>query len=141
MSLRLSLSLFFFFNDTATTEIYTLSLHDALPIYQDVGVLDADRPRVVVGHIDAANAEADIVDDAAELIGRDDLVDRFADAVGELGRLFDPRAGLRPHMDLDLPAIDRREEVLAQIRREREREQTEAQEPCDELDAVVQAEL
>ena len=24
--------LFFFFNDTATTEIYTLSLHDALPI-------------------------------------------------------------------------------------------------------------
>src|SRR2546430_15084411 len=29
---------FFFFNDTATTEIYTLSLHDALPIY--------DRQRV-----------------------------------------------------------------------------------------------
>src|SRR3712207_9431151 len=28
----LSLSFFFFFNDTATTEIYTLSLHDALPI-------------------------------------------------------------------------------------------------------------
>src|SRR3989454_9848390 len=27
--------LFFFFNDTATTEIYTLSLHDALPIARD----------------------------------------------------------------------------------------------------------
>src|SRR5256885_13398322 len=27
-----SISFFFFFNDTATTEIYTLSLHDALPI-------------------------------------------------------------------------------------------------------------
>src|SRR5438309_9213586 len=27
---------FFFFNDTATTEIYTLSLHDALPIYKEV---------------------------------------------------------------------------------------------------------
>src|SRR2546422_11760592 len=27
-----SISSFFFFNDTATTEIYTLSLHDALPI-------------------------------------------------------------------------------------------------------------
>src|SRR3712207_7402925 len=25
----------FFFNDTATTEIYTLSLHDALPIYEE----------------------------------------------------------------------------------------------------------
>src|SRR2546426_11484892 len=30
--LLLSLFFFFFFNDTATTEIYTLSLHDALPI-------------------------------------------------------------------------------------------------------------
>ena len=29
--------LFFFFNDTATTEIYTLSLHDALPIYWHMG--------------------------------------------------------------------------------------------------------
>src|SRR5688572_32741599 len=29
------LVLVFFFNDTATTEIYTLSLHDALPIYPD----------------------------------------------------------------------------------------------------------
>src|SRR3712207_9358797 len=28
------LIMFFFFNDTATTEIYTLSLHDALPISQ-----------------------------------------------------------------------------------------------------------
>src|SRR5256885_11464234 len=28
-----SWSSFFFFNDTATTEIYTLSLHDALPIF------------------------------------------------------------------------------------------------------------
>src|SRR5688572_31032723 len=30
-----SSSFFFFFNDTATTEIYTLSLHDALPILAD----------------------------------------------------------------------------------------------------------
>src|SRR3712207_8601527 len=34
--------MYFFFNDTATTEIYTLSLHDALPI------LEA-HPQVVVG--------------------------------------------------------------------------------------------
>src|SRR2546430_9046109 len=32
MSARFSFWFFFFFNDTATTEIYTLSLHDALPI-------------------------------------------------------------------------------------------------------------
>src|SRR5256885_6933216 len=29
--------MFFFFNDTATTEIYTLSLHDALPISTGIG--------------------------------------------------------------------------------------------------------
>ena len=28
----------FFFNDTATTEIYTLSLHDALPIFEGAGI-------------------------------------------------------------------------------------------------------
>src|SRR5258708_35853396 len=32
---RSPLYVFFFFNDTATTEIYTLSLHDALPISQN----------------------------------------------------------------------------------------------------------
>src|SRR2546430_7584636 len=32
-----SWTLFFFFNDTATTEIYTLSLHDALPISTALG--------------------------------------------------------------------------------------------------------
>src|ERR1022692_2270980 len=34
---------FFFFNDTATTEIYTLSLHDALPILERIYV---DGPRL-----------------------------------------------------------------------------------------------
>src|SRR2546422_4915415 len=34
---------FFFFNDTATTEIYTLSLHDALPIYGLQLVEEGDR--------------------------------------------------------------------------------------------------
>src|SRR3712207_9469245 len=33
----ITLHFFFFFNDTATTEIYTLSLHDALPIFHITG--------------------------------------------------------------------------------------------------------
>src|SRR2546421_4260055 len=40
--------LFFFFNDTATTEIYTLSLHDALPICTNLGRISdrvGTRPR------------------------------------------------------------------------------------------------
>src|SRR3712207_8607388 len=40
-----------FFNDTATTEIYTLSLHDALPICPGLGdVVAGDRHRVEVAH-------------------------------------------------------------------------------------------
>src|SRR3712207_3579722 len=43
-------TMFFFFNDTATTEIYTLSLHDALPIlhHQDV-VGDLGHHTEIVG--------------------------------------------------------------------------------------------
>src|SRR6266508_6723133 len=46
---RVSAYIFFFFNDTATTEIYTLSLHDALPISRlelrvQLGARVADNP-------------------------------------------------------------------------------------------------
>src|SRR2546427_12754208 len=58
MFLSLSMScyifFFFFFNDTATTEIYTLSLHDALPIFTpDAFSLFGDHPHghaVVLQH-------------------------------------------------------------------------------------------
>src|SRR3712207_7798512 len=45
---------FFFFNDTATTEIYTLSLHDALPIYIAPTVQSEVAPSSVVIHTIAA---------------------------------------------------------------------------------------
>src|SRR2546427_5727916 len=37
--------IFFFFNDTATTEIYTLSLHDALPIWVGVATVSVRKGR------------------------------------------------------------------------------------------------
>src|SRR2546429_709328 len=51
-----TISIFFFFNDTATTEIYTLSLHDALPIcvskrYGDVHALVDVHLRVERGEV------------------------------------------------------------------------------------------
>src|SRR3989442_6117204 len=53
MKLPLPITFFFFFNDTATTEIYTLSLHDALPISARQGraahrrsAIEAARPAV-----------------------------------------------------------------------------------------------
>src|SRR3712207_7138742 len=55
-------TVFFFFNDTATTEIYTLSLHDALPICpegREIGpwcaVLHDDVEEVAAGDADEAD--------------------------------------------------------------------------------------
>src|SRR5256885_5624958 len=60
-SRSISLSCFFFFNDTATTEIYTLSLHDALPILQFVE-LAADGVDVIerVGPVRVARELRDL---------------------------------------------------------------------------------
>src|SRR3989475_2566721 len=46
--LSLHIFFFFFFNDTATTEIYTLSLHDALPI--SLAVFHAQRTALDLGN-------------------------------------------------------------------------------------------
>src|SRR3712207_9183555 len=45
---------FFFFNDPATTEIYTLSLHDALPIWPGPRLPRPERCRQVHHHADGA---------------------------------------------------------------------------------------
>src|SRR5437016_10074716 len=52
----LTVAVFFFFNDTATTEIYTLSLHDALPIcvQRAAGRADPVREERGVGRRPAA---------------------------------------------------------------------------------------
>src|SRR5688572_31855522 len=50
LHIYISFFLFFFFNDTATTEIYTLSLHDALPIYHEIvriAIVGADADALV----------------------------------------------------------------------------------------------
>src|SRR2546430_13479008 len=48
---------FFFFNDTATTEIYTLSLHDALPISQGVTLIALGEGEKLAGLERIAEAE------------------------------------------------------------------------------------
>src|SRR5256885_16672526 len=49
------LSYFFFFNDTATTEIYTLSLHDALPIWLSAEEQKAAKTTAFDLQLDPAN--------------------------------------------------------------------------------------
>src|SRR6185312_15735834 len=65
--------LFFFFNDTATTEIYTLSLHDALPI--PAGPVDLPKeelPGIVETFADRRSEEH-----TSELQSRSDIVCRL----------------------------------------------------------------
>src|SRR5258707_14818948 len=75
---------FFFFNDTATTEIYTLSLHDALPICSVVEAEPEDYPWI---GIDSRGREfryahgSPITDRELALLGG--LIDRLQpDAIG-----------------------------------------------------------
>src|SRR2546430_7616795 len=66
---------FFFFNDTATTEIYTLSLHDALPIFVDVRVRDAPCLLVDEEHALAVGVRSE--EHTSELQSQSNLVCRL----------------------------------------------------------------
>src|SRR2546428_8504936 len=79
----------FFFNETATTEIYTLSLHDALPIslkevvvtypvLLDPGArVDQDRRRVGNYGVERADARARSEEHTSELQSRSDIACRL----------------------------------------------------------------
>src|SRR2546429_9878034 len=90
---------FFFFNDTATTEIYTLSLHDALPIALGVGA--ATLSRVIAetagqpGHVLGATyrKHGDLGGMAEELLRS---TNRDGDlSLADVARLFDDLAAAR----------------------------------------------
>src|SRR5256885_14653781 len=69
--------IFFFFNDTATTEIYTLSLHDALPISLEAEAAQDRLGAVVAG----ADRDPLAVEQAAHLLG---LLPRSEEHTSEL---------------------------------------------------------
>src|SRR2546430_3601785 len=62
------MSIFFFFNDTATTEIYTLSLHDALPIFVGGLVVESNGH----GHNSTTRAPVAILSKPGDLTIRTD---------------------------------------------------------------------
>src|SRR3989442_7764238 len=67
-------SLIFFFNDTAPTEIYTLSLHDALPICSACGL---DRSHASGRDADAGHGRTRSEEHTSELQSRPHLVCRL----------------------------------------------------------------
>src|SRR5437588_5496936 len=71
--------IFFFFNDTATTEIYTLSLHDALPISPSCGTACLTRSRTTPTAVPIASSLAWVRSEehTSELQSHSDLVCRL----------------------------------------------------------------
>src|SRR2546427_7310099 len=70
--------IFFFFNDTATTEIYTLSLHDALPISRWTGKDDrASRQRLRLQPRPGRHARSRSEEHTSELQSQSNLVCRL----------------------------------------------------------------
>src|SRR3989449_11486813 len=96
---------FFFFNDTATTEIYTLSLHDALPI----SVLEGPQEILVeqLGLLVPSGTQPRLLLEAAPLLLR---VVQLAERVRDLALL-----------DEELPALDTRGVSPLELRERRER--------------------
>src|SRR2546427_10189773 len=75
----LSFFFFFFFNDTATTEIYTLSLHDALPIFDmESRIVQAELGRLVLASVYVPNGGKDRSEEhTSELQSQSNLVCRL----------------------------------------------------------------
>src|SRR3989442_497006 len=96
---------FFFFNDTATTEIYTLSLHDALPIL----ALETAGKGVTVNAVCPGYTETDIVRGAvANIVDKtgmtaDEARARLAERNPQ-GRLVQPEEVAETVAWLSLPA-------------------------------------
>src|SRR5471032_1772007 len=74
LAMEIILCVFFFFNDTATTEIYTLSLHDALPIWQSRW-LGLGMPHAVIPAIPGRLARSE--EHTSELQSHHELVCRL----------------------------------------------------------------
>src|SRR2546430_13742735 len=76
-----NVALFFFLNDTPTTEIYTLSLHDALPISGDAAIQEELPEARVVAKRRTEAAAADLVtrseEHTSELQSQSNLVCRL----------------------------------------------------------------
>src|SRR5690554_7630678 len=92
-------SFLFYFTDTATTEIYTLSLHDALPIFAELEMEEVDAP---VEEVKTQLEENPIIDEDAdcfaELIENNDEQSVDDDLSAERSEEHTSELQSRPHL-------------------------------------------
>src|SRR5438034_3420949 len=91
----------FFFNDTASTEIYTLSLHDALPICDHPGAPLLCRVEVVQPRADPVERpEQRVVEPFLHAVGVDHAVHQLLRAGVDPARSEEHTSELQSHSDL-----------------------------------------
>src|SRR5690606_9654501 len=95
----------FFFNDTATTEIYTLSLHDALPIYAALVLQSLEQDPFGGGFLKRISGKYP------------DCATRIAQADLRRERAYQPRMGGDDPLDKVDALLERKEATLARVRR------------------------
>src|SRR5690349_24073683 len=78
------ISCFFFFNATATTEIYTLSLHDALPIYVATGPPVVTRTDEAGGYTETLTTSATPAVSSGRPTGGESIANRSEEHTSEL---------------------------------------------------------
>src|SRR5260370_10186797 len=98
-------SYLFFLNDRATTEIYPLSLHDALPICESLGPVGVPAYREYVRHIHEAGGHllqvvSDILDLSQIEADRLDLKIEPVDAAALVRRSEEHTSELQSHLNL-----------------------------------------
>jgi len=92
----------------------------------DIAVLRADGAAAAVGHVDAAQRNADIVDDGVEFVGRDHFAYPRLDPVERRSAFLDPRTQRQTHMQRQRPGVGGREEILAQAGQQQNEASTQA---------------
>src|SRR5205823_5444848 len=87
LSSPLFFSLFFFFTDPATTEIYTLSLHDALPIWIVLGALAGEQNQAIAARLGVSRPTVNLWRKRVRDLG-----------IGQVWEIAEGR-GCKPHYD------------------------------------------
>ena len=89
---------------------------------QHVAILRAYRAIVRKHGVDAAIRQADVVRHGNQLVGGDHVADLLLDKLEAGGVVLDAGAGGAAHVQLDLPGVDQRKEILAEDREQQEGE-------------------
>ena len=103
----------------------------------DVRIGGPDRSRGAIGKIQGAVWQADVVDDGGELRRGNDLANVFLHAIGDVGGFLDSCAGCRPHVQFEFAAVNGREKVPSDQRKQHKRKKAKDQKRDYEQPAVA----